>query len=74
MTSIIAYRNPLEQWFWEGGALYVLCAIIIAFVLYCAYCFGKQLLCKHKSTWRRVDGTYKCRDCDTVLGSGWVKK
>ena len=23
MTSTIVYRNPLEQWFWEGGVLWV---------------------------------------------------
>ena len=73
MNSIIAYRNPLEQWFWEGGALYVGAALVVMFFVYCAYYFGKQILCKHKSTFNRIDGTHRCRDCQKVFGQGWVK-
>lgn len=70
MTSIIAYRNPLEQWFWEGGALYVLAAIVTAFALYALYHCVKQLFCKHQRAYRRTDGTYRCPACDRILSQG----
>lgn len=32
-TSIVAYRNPAEQWLWESGALYCFIAfLVIAFL------------------------------------------
>ena len=34
---IIAYRNPLEMWFWEGGWVYVVAPIVAAFVLLWAW-------------------------------------
>lgn len=34
MTSIITYRNPLEQWFWEGGYTYVGTAVIAFAAVY----------------------------------------
>jgi hypothetical protein len=31
--SIIAYRNPLEKWFWEGGAIYIGAAILVLILI-----------------------------------------
>ena len=46
---IIAYRNPLEMWFWEGGWVYVLVPIAFAFALLWAwYAWGE-----HKAKQRR---------------------
>jgi hypothetical protein len=29
MNSIIAYRNPLEQWAWESGAIWVIVPVFV---------------------------------------------
>ena len=70
MPSIIAYRNPMEQWFWEGGAIYVLGVLLVFLGAYFAAYYLKQLLCKHKDKFRRVGGSWKCRDCGRIF---WVE-
>jgi hypothetical protein len=37
MTPIIAYRNPMEMWFWEGGWTYVLVAVVVVTALFLAW-------------------------------------
>ena len=31
--SIVAYRNPLEMWFWEGGWVYITAFVVLAVLL-----------------------------------------
>lgn len=33
-SSIIVYHNPLDQWFWEGGALYVGGVLLVILILF----------------------------------------
>ena len=41
-TSIIAYRNPLEMWFWESGVVWVVYpALLAVFAIYCVWIFWR---------------------------------
>lgn len=53
-SSVIVYRNPLEQWFWEGdGALYFL--VLIVAVLAFAFLYSTiESLYWRIIRWRRT--------------------
>ncbi len=36
--SVVMYRNPLQEWFWESGAAYWFYGILIALVLAAFIC------------------------------------
>jgi hypothetical protein len=42
--SIIVYRNPLEKWFWEGGAIYIGAAILALILIAWAIYIGAAIL------------------------------
>lgn len=64
---MIMYRNPVEQWFWEGGYFNVAVAVLIVIAtMYCYYGFIKPLLCKHKSK-RHTTRGYVCNTCGKVF-------
>lgn len=52
--SIIVYRNPLEQWFWEGdGALFVLGLLVGVVILAWLYGLAQEFYYR-VLRWRRT--------------------
>ena len=49
MKPIIAYRNPMEMWFWEGGWTYVLVAVVVVAALFLVWYAWEE----HKAKQRR---------------------
>jgi hypothetical protein len=37
MNSIVVYRNPLEQWFWETGWIYIGSIALVVVIIYLGY-------------------------------------
>jgi hypothetical protein len=48
-TPIIAYRNPVEMWFWEGGWIYVCGSFFVLALLF----FSWWAWCEYKAKQRR---------------------
>lgn len=68
MNSMIMYRNPLEQWFWEGGAVYVLGLLLVVWVALNAPSWWKAATCKHEKVWEDRSCNAHCRNCGKELG------
>ena len=68
VTSIIAHRNPLDQWFWEGGAIYVGAALVIGFALYYLFVTIRPFFCSHKSGFVFGHATqWRCVKCGKMI-------
>ena len=52
---IIAYRNPIEMWFWEGGWVYVLVPVVVAAVLFCAWYAWEERKAKQRRKQRWLE-------------------
>jgi hypothetical protein len=56
-TSIIAYRNPVEQWFWEGGWLYVTALVFAVAAVFWAWSIWGEYRAKQrrKKRWMQMN-------------------
>ena len=54
-TSIIAYRNPLDQWFWEGGYLYVSAVVLIVVGLFVGFDWWSSYRAKQRRKQRWLE-------------------
>lgn len=80
-TTIIAYRTPLDQWFWEGGWQFVLTGILLLFFISTTITFVVDYLDKRKQKkrWRSLTERQKAdkryfKRCNNFPLEPWEKE